>query len=139
MPTLNKLIDNARKVCERESDNALALHMGVSRSAISVWRKSGKISDEHLATLIQLAQADPALAVAVRQEAATTPDERKLWGPLWDRLSPAVSTVGVILAIALQTRKTADVSRLKSGFAVDGRSRTRLDRVSIASAALMGR
>lgn len=102
MQTLNKLLDTARKVCERDSDRAVAQALEVTAQTVSVWRQRGKITDEHLAALISLAQADPALAVLVRQEAAVTPAEKKLWGPLWDRLSPATTVVGaLVLAIGM--------------------------------------
>ncbi|MEA9759803.1 DUF3693 domain-containing protein [Xanthomonas campestris pv. raphani] len=102
MRTIDKLLDNARKMCDRDSDRAIAQRMKVSANSISVWRKGGRITDEHLALLIHIAQADPALAVLVRQEAAETPEEKRLWGPLWDRLSPVTTVIGgLVLAIGM--------------------------------------
>ena len=96
MQTLNTLIDNARKTCSGESDNALSKKMGVTRGAVSVWRKRGKISNEHLATLIRLANADPAIAVQVQLESASTPEEQRMWKPVWDRLSAAAAVVALV-------------------------------------------
>ncbi|MCC8619267.1 DUF3693 domain-containing protein [Xanthomonas vesicatoria] len=102
MDTINKLLDTARKACERDSDNSVALSLGVSRNSVSVWRKGGKITDAHLMALIELAQADPALAVKVRQEEAASPAEQKAWSALWDRLSPVTTVIGgLVLAIGM--------------------------------------
>ncbi|MGS0509248.1 DUF3693 domain-containing protein [Xanthomonas oryzae pv. oryzicola] len=101
MNTLNKLLDAARKVCERDSDRAVAQRMKVSANSVFVWRKGGKITDTHLMALIELAQADPALAVKVRQEEAASPAERKAWSALWDRLSPVTTVIGALAVVAI--------------------------------------
>ncbi|MGS0539336.1 DUF3693 domain-containing protein [Xanthomonas oryzae] len=101
MNTLNKLLDAARKVCERDSDRAVAQRMKVSANSVFVWRKGGKITDTHLMALIELAQADPALAVKVRQEEAASPAERKAWSALWDRLSPVTTVIGAVAVVAI--------------------------------------
>lgn len=101
MDTINKLLDTARKACKRDSDNSVALSLGVSRNSVSVWRKGGKITDTHLMALIELAQADPALAVKVRQEEAASPAEKKAWSALWDRLSPVTTVIGALGLVAI--------------------------------------
>ncbi|KAB7763914.1 DUF3693 domain-containing protein [Xanthomonas maliensis] len=101
MDTINKLLDNARKTCIRDSDRAIAQTLGVTAQSVSVWRKGGKITDAHLMALIALAQADPALAVKVREEEASSPVERKAWSALWDRLSPVTTVIGAVGVIAL--------------------------------------
>ncbi|WP_367903480.1 DUF3693 domain-containing protein [Xanthomonas oryzae pv. oryzicola] len=101
MSTLNKLIDSARKVCERDSDRAVAQRMKVSANSVFVWRKGGKITDAHLMGLIELAQEDPALAVKVRQEEAASPAEKKAWSALWDRLSPVTTVIGGLALVAV--------------------------------------
>ncbi|MEG8146081.1 DUF3693 domain-containing protein [Xanthomonas hortorum pv. gardneri] len=102
MNTLNKLIDSARKVCERDSDRAVSQRLKVSANSVFVWRKGGKITDAHLMALIDLAQADPALAVKVREEEAGSAVERKAWSALWDRLSPVTTVIGaMVLAIGM--------------------------------------
>lgn len=117
MDTINKLLDTARKACSRDSDNSVALSLGVSRNSVSVWRKGGKITDAHLMALIDLAQADPALAVKVREEEAGSVVERKAWGALWDRLSPVTTVIGaMVLAIgmmpAMAQKKTIEINNL---------------------------
>ncbi|MGD6681772.1 DUF3693 domain-containing protein [Xanthomonas citri pv. citri] len=51
--------------------------------------------------LIELAQADPALAVKVRQEEAASPAEKKAWSALWDRLSPVTTVIGALGLVAI--------------------------------------
>ncbi|WP_236689005.1 DUF3693 domain-containing protein [Xanthomonas vesicatoria] len=52
--------------------------------------------------LIRLAQADPAIAVLVRTESAETPEAKKAWSVVWDRLSPVTTVIGaMVLAVAL--------------------------------------
>lgn len=100
MNTLNYLLDKAKEVCV--SDAAIARKLGVSPSAVSLWRSGGKITSAHVAKLITLTQQDPALAVQVLAEQDAPPEERRMWGALWDRLSPAISTVaGVLLLVGL--------------------------------------
>ncbi|ASK96797.1 DUF3693 domain-containing protein [Xanthomonas campestris pv. merremiae] len=102
MQTLNKLIDSARKICPRDSDRAVAQALKVTAQTVSVWRQRGKITDDHLMELINLAQADPALAVKVREESAQSKVERKAWSALWDRLSPVTTVIGaMVLAIGM--------------------------------------
>jgi hypothetical protein len=96
MQTINKLLDSAAKACNAPSDRQLAKKLGVSPSAVSLWRKGDPIKDGHLIEVIELAQADPALLVLVRQETAAAKSEKKAWGALWDRLSPVTTVIGVV-------------------------------------------
>ncbi|MGD3337724.1 DUF3693 domain-containing protein [Xanthomonas citri] len=69
---------------------------------MSKWRHGGKISPEELAKLVVLAQADPGIAVLVLNEQADDATAKKLWGPLWDRLSPVTTVIGaMVLAVTL--------------------------------------
>lgn len=102
MDTLNKLLDQAKQMCSRDSDNCLAQTLGLQRAAVSKWRHGGKISPEELAKVIVLAQADPGIAVLVLAEQADDATTKKLWGPLWDRLSPVTTVIGgLVLAIGM--------------------------------------
>ncbi|UYC14008.1 DUF3693 domain-containing protein [Xanthomonas sp. CFBP 8445] len=117
MQTLNVLLDKARKNCPSDSDNSLSKQIGVSRSAVSVWRRGGQITNEHLMALIDLAKADPALATKVREEASETEVERRAWATLWDRLSAAAAVVAlVVLTIgtvpAAHQKKTIEINGL---------------------------
>ncbi|CEE39427.1 hypothetical protein XAC2911_370030 [Xanthomonas citri pv. citri] len=102
MQTINKLLDTALKACNEPSDRQLAKHLDVSPSAISLWRKGKPIKDDHLMALIHLAQADPAIAVLVRTEGAESPEAKKAWSVVWDRLSPVTTVIGaMVLAVTL--------------------------------------
>lgn len=82
MDTLNNLLDNARNLCSPSTDAALAVKLGVSKSAVSLWRKGGQITEKHLTALIEFAKADARLAVVVLAEQATTKQERSVWGAI---------------------------------------------------------
>lgn len=100
MNTLNKLLDKSRELCG--SDSETGKRLGVSRSAVSLWRQGEKITPAHLAKLIHLTQQDPALSVQVMAEQDASPEELAMWRTLWDRLSPVTSTVaGVLLIVGL--------------------------------------
>lgn len=102
MQTINKLLDTAMKACEVPSDRQLAKLIGVSPSAVSLWRSGKQIKDDHLMTVIKLAQADPALAVLVRTEGAESAAEKAGWSVVWDRLSPVTTVIGgLVLAIGM--------------------------------------
>lgn len=111
MNALNKLLDKSAELCG--SDLASAARLKVTRSAVSKWRHGGKISPEQLARLVDLTQQDPAVAVQVLQEQEATEAERKMWGALWDRLSPATTlVVGALLVVGLGnylTTATVDI------------------------------
>lgn len=110
MNTVNKLLDKAREVCS--SDSEIARKLNVTRSAVSKWRHGGKIEPAHLAKLLTLTQQDPAIAVQVMAEQEATPEERRMWGVVWDRLSPVTSMVaGVLLAVGLAIPYQAKASQ----------------------------
>lgn len=95
MSALSDLLNQAAQKCDPANDAALAARLGVSRSAISLWRKGEGIREKHLAALISIAHADPRMAVTVLQEQATTASERSVWGSLAKQLGAAA-----MLAIA---------------------------------------
>lgn len=106
MTTLNKLLDKARDVCR--SDRQLAKRLGVSPSAVSLWRSGGKITAPHVAKLLELTHQDPALVVQVMQEQDAPPEERRMWSAVWDRLSPVTTVIGVALLIGFAPQTKAD-------------------------------
>ncbi|WP_414616367.1 DUF3693 domain-containing protein [Stenotrophomonas geniculata] len=120
MKTINKLLDKASEACAVTSDRQLAKKIGVSPSAISLWRSGKQIKDDHLMTVIKLAQADPALAVLVRTEGAESPAEKAGWSLVWDRLSPVTTVIGgLVLAVcmmpALARAKPVEIKGLDEG------------------------
>ena len=106
MNTQIKLLDKARSTCNPPTDMQLAKKLGVTRSAVSLWRGGHNIKDGHLMALITLAQADPALAVLVRTEGAD-PATKKAWEMVWDRLSPVTTVIGgLVLAVGMMPTTT---------------------------------
>ncbi|WP_261382138.1 DUF3693 domain-containing protein, partial [Xanthomonas vasicola] len=102
----------------------------------------------HLMALIRLAQADPAIAVLVRTESAESPEARKAWSVVWDRLSPVTTVVGaMVLAIGMMPAtgrtKTLEIQGLnRADFAYSVyyvRSRRALDVAEHENLQSMGR
>lgn len=118
MNTLNNLLDKAREMCG--SDLATASKLRVTRSAVSKWRHGGKIDPAQLARLIALTQQDAALAVQVLAEQDAPPEERRMWGVVWDRLSPVTTKVaGVLLAFGLAAPYPADAAPMAQAEPLD--------------------
>lgn len=66
------------------------------------------------------AQADPALAVLIRQEMAETKAEKRAWSALWDRLSPVTTVIGgMVLALNMMpttsSAKPLEIKQLREG------------------------
>ena len=97
MITLNRLLDAAQKNCDPPTAIELAARLAVSRQTLYTW-KSGDlpISDDHLARVAKLAQANPEEVVSVLRERATSETEKAMWTTLARRLGAAAA-----LAVAL--------------------------------------
>ncbi|HDX0800507.1 TPA: DUF3693 domain-containing protein [Stenotrophomonas maltophilia] len=120
MQTLNKVLDMARGMCSRDSDRALAQALKVTPTTILGWRNgSRRITDEHLMAVIDKAQADPALAVLIRQETAETRAEKKGWATLWDRLSAAAAVLVLVVLAApgVARAKSFEIKGMEAGSA----------------------
>ena len=89
MNTLNKMLDSAIKACALSSDAQLAAKLGVSRSAVSLWRQGRVIKEDHLAALLQLSKCDPIEALRVLEEQASTKASKSLWHHAVMKLSSA--------------------------------------------------
>jgi len=100
MSALTDLLNQAVQKCDPNNDAALAARLGVSRSAVSLWRKGEGIREKHLTQLIALVGADPEIAVMVLREQATTHAERAVWGALARRLGAAAAVAVVALFAA---------------------------------------
>lgn len=101
MQKLNALIDAARNHCDRDSDRAVAQALKVTGTTILGWRDgSRRITDEHLAALIELAKADPADALKVREEMATTKAEKRLWNHMLVKLAAAAFVMGMPIMLS---------------------------------------
>ncbi len=110
----------ARGMCSRDSDRALAQALKVTPTTILGWRNgSRRITDEHLMAVIDKAQADPALAVLIRQETAETRAEKKGWATLWDRLSAAAAVLVLVVLAApgVARAKSFEIKGMEAGSA----------------------
>ncbi|MDD0927334.1 DUF3693 domain-containing protein [Xylella fastidiosa subsp. multiplex] len=94
MNTINKLLDKARETCKAKSDAKVAEKIKVSRQTMSKWRKDElRITDEHLALLIEIANADETIFAKVREEKAETATERRIWKSMLERLTETATTL----------------------------------------------
>lgn len=81
LPTLNEYLDRAKVGEGLPSDAKLAEHFGVSRNAVSLWRK-GKAypSDAHALELARIIEEDPGLVMLIiHGERAEDPDAKLAW------------------------------------------------------------
>lgn len=94
MDTLSGLLNAARTKCGADSELAFGKKIGVSRQTLHDWRTGAqRISDEHLAKLIDLADTTPATALLVRAEQAKSAQEKALWSRLARQLGAAAALV----------------------------------------------
>lgn len=89
MNTLNKLMDAALQEQQLPSDRQLAKLLGVSASAVSLWRQGGVIKEHHLAALLELSKREPIEALKVLEEQASTKASKSLWHHAVMKLSAA--------------------------------------------------
>lgn len=98
MTALAELIAQARLHSGAASDTELGSTVGVSRQTLNDWRGGEKrITDEHLARLIELAGADPSVAIKVRASLAKSAQERRLWTALARQLGVAATLAAAAL------------------------------------------
>jgi transcriptional regulator with XRE-family HTH domain len=93
MSALDRLIDAAAKRCDPQNDSEVARRLGLTRAAVSAWRHGKPIGAEQLAALVDLAMVDAGAAIEILKEQAKTDAQRVVWGSLWTRLMPIMSTV----------------------------------------------
>lgn len=103
MTKINSLIDKAAGVCSPANDSALAARLHLSRSAVSLWRRGGAISEKHLTALIALADVDAATAVEILEQQAETKPQKAVWGALAKRLAATATLLAVVVLPALST------------------------------------
>lgn len=98
MTTLNKLLDKAQEVCI--TDMAIAARLGISRSAVSKWRKGGQITPEHLAKLIEIARADAAIGLTILAEQDAKGAGGRVWS-LGAKQLGAAAAAAIVAVVAL--------------------------------------
>lgn len=109
MNALNRLLDAAQRNCDPPTVVALKDRLGVSRQTLYDWRAGERTPiDEHLAHLIEIAQADASEAVLVRKESAKSAHERAMWRSLARQLGAAAT---LAVAALLPIRASADAGR----------------------------
>ncbi|WCF29244.1 DUF3693 domain-containing protein [Xylella fastidiosa] len=105
----NNLIDKAKKMCFQNSDRALAKKLGVSAQSLHVWRQGGKIKDEYLALLIEMAHADESMFAKIREEEADTATERRIWKSMLERLTATAATALVGMGVSTPNESYASM------------------------------
>ncbi|ARO68540.1 hypothetical protein B9J09_05410 [Xylella fastidiosa subsp. pauca] len=115
MNTLNKLLDKAREKCSANSDAKVAKTLKVSRQTISKWRKNElRITDEHLALLIEIANADATMFAKVREEKADTTTEQRIWKSMLERLTATAATL--LVGVGITSPPTPQTHALNKNF-----------------------
>lgn len=107
MNPINGLIDQAAAKCEPANDSALAKRMHVSRSAVSLWRKGGTITEKHLTALIVLADVDEVTAVRVLEAQAETKPQKAVWTALLHRLGATAALLLCAIGFSVATSQNA--------------------------------
>ncbi|WP_414547065.1 DUF3693 domain-containing protein [Stenotrophomonas forensis] len=115
------LIDRAKAMCSPQTDMALAARVGVTRSAVSVWRKGGKITPDHLERLASIAQLDGEIVMRVMEEQAESPAQRRVWRSVLDRLSAAAAVL-VLAIVTMPGVARANPQQIQSFSANEGGS-----------------
>lgn len=95
MNSENILLDKVKEICSIESDNALAIKLGIQRQAISkIRREEMHLSDERIAELCEMANLDGGKwAANIKSEKAESPKERAMWKSIVKRLSASTTTL----------------------------------------------
>ena len=95
MRTISDVLDRAKKVQKVTSDYKLSLTVGIRESSLSDYRNGKSLPNE--INCIKLADAmgeDPALlTIEMQAQRAKTPEARKLWAGIAQRLQMGVSSV----------------------------------------------
>jgi transcriptional regulator with XRE-family HTH domain len=93
-----KLLDKYREVCSLSSDNACAVRLGVTRSAVSLWRLQKGHPDADSVERMCAATNEPLAKwlPLIEAERARSPAARKVWL----RLAQAAASIAVIYAFS---------------------------------------
>lgn len=107
-----KLLDKFREVCSLPSDNACAVRLGVTRSAVSLWRLQKGHPDADSIERMCAATNEPLAKwlPLIEAERARSPAARKVW------LRLAQAAAAVALTIGLTGLTSAPVRASGAGF-----------------------
>jgi len=97
--TQNDYLDAVAKKYELESDNQLAMKLGISRAAISHYRRDDRAMDDYCAAQIaNLLKINPMMVIATANERREkTPARREYW----QHMQACLATGGKLLSTAL--------------------------------------
>ncbi|NRP67796.1 DUF3693 domain-containing protein, partial [Xylella fastidiosa] len=110
MNSENILLDKVKEICSIESDNALAIKLGIQRQAISkIRREEMHLSDERIAELCDMANLDGGKwAASIRSEKAESPKERAMWESIVERLT--ATAAALIVGVGVSNPNTSHAS-----------------------------
>lgn len=95
------LLDKYKKVCAITSDNACAISLGISRSAVSLWRKGKGHPEADSIERMCKAAGEPIAKwlPLIEAERARTPEAKKVWL----RMAHIASAITLLVAINLHS------------------------------------
>ncbi|UXY14095.1 hypothetical protein N8I74_12275 [Chitiniphilus purpureus] len=115
METLDEILDAAKAALGKESDNQLALAMGVTRGAVSSWRIKRTAPDAYaLMELQKILKVDARELLAIIEAERAKTEERRGY---WEDVKRSFSTKGVssVLAVATALALLGTPSRSDAG------------------------
>lgn len=103
MRTIDQVLDRAREVQMVPSDYKLGLTLGIGGNALSNYRTGRSFPDEKTCAILAKAIGeDPALlTVEMQAQRAKTPEAKKVWFSIAQRLQMGFASVKILLVIAL--------------------------------------
>ena len=109
MRTIHEVLDKARAVQKVPSDYKLGLTLGIGGNALSNYRTGRSLPDEKTCEILARAMGeDPALlTVEMQAQRAKTPEARKVWFNIAQRLQMGFGNVSLLAAIAIVLIATA--------------------------------
>lgn len=108
-------LDDAKKALNIESDNAMAKHLGITRSAISNYRAGSYVMDDYAAAKIAEALMIEPMEViaAANMEREKTEDRKAYWENFYKRLggvAASIMTIAILSALPDQSQANEGIS-----------------------------
>ncbi len=103
MRSISDVLDQAKKAQMVTSDYKLGLTLGIGLSALGNYRSGRSFPDEKTcAILAQAMGEDPALlTVEMQAQRAKTPEARKVWFSIAQRLQMGFANVSLLVSVAI--------------------------------------
>ncbi|WP_283149427.1 hypothetical protein [Silvimonas soli] len=103
MNSLNEILNEALKAISKDSDRQLAIHMGVTASAVSLWRHGKSTPDMYaLMELQKILQRDAReLSAIIEAERAKTEERRGYWEDVKRAFSKSALSIAVVAAATI--------------------------------------